>query len=262
MRLIRVEFDSSESYGVLEDDDRVHLIDGDPCGQRVASGTSVALAECRILPPVAPTKIVAVGRNYAAHVEEMGFEPGSSPSIFMKPLQTLVPADGTVVLPPRSLSSNVEHEGELAVVIGREARNVSKEDAAEYVLGFTCANDVSARDLQKRDTHITRGKGFDTFCPLGPWVETDISITDHYDVTCSVNGELRQNGSTRELIYDIPTLIEHITQWTTLAPGDIILTGSPAGTGPLQPGDQVEVSVSGVGTLRHTVVAAPEDRTG
>jgi 2-keto-4-pentenoate hydratase/2-oxohepta-3-ene-1,7-dioic acid hydratase in catechol pathway len=186
----------------------------------------------------------------------MGFELGVAPAVFMKPLQTLVPPDGTVVLPPTSLSSKVEHEGELAVVIGKRARNVKAADAAGYVLGFTCANDVSARDLQKKDTHITRGKGFDTFCPLGPWIETDVDLTAHLAVSCSVNGEERQAGSTRELIYDIPTLIEHLTEWTTLEPGDVILTGSPAGTGPLEPGDAVEVSVEGVGTLRHTVAAA------
>jgi 2-keto-4-pentenoate hydratase/2-oxohepta-3-ene-1,7-dioic acid hydratase in catechol pathway len=257
MRLVRVDYHSATHYGVLEPDGVVSLLAGNPYGADIADQVTATapLAECRLLVPVEPTKIVAIGRNYAAHAAEMNMELGGTPSVFMKPLQTLVAHEGTVELPDRALSTEVQHEGELAVVIGKSARNVPKASAAEYILGFTCANDVSARDLQRGDPQITRGKGFDTFCPLGPFVETDIALDKPYEVTCSVNGELRQTGSTTELIFDIPTLIEFLTGFTTLAPGDVILTGSPAGTGAMTPGDVVEVTVEGVGTLRHSVAA-------
>jgi 2-keto-4-pentenoate hydratase/2-oxohepta-3-ene-1,7-dioic acid hydratase in catechol pathway len=221
---------------------------------------TVPLAQCRLLPPAEPTKILGIGRNYAAHAAEMGVAPRTVPSVFLKPVQSLVPHGGNVVLPQRNLSTEVHHEGELAVVIGRRARHVKSCDAAAYVLGLTCANDVSARDIQQNDPQITRAKGFDTFCPLGPHIETDASITAHRDVTCTVNGTLRQAGNTREFLHDIPTLIEFLSAWTTLSPGDVILTGSPAGTGPMSPGDDVEVCIDGVGTLRHGVVSSPLDQ--
>lgn len=259
VRLVRVEIGSARRYGALEGS-TIALFDRSPFGGGSPSGESVTLDDCRLLPPVEPTKIIAIGRNYAAHAEEMGLTLGAVPSVFIKPLQTLVGHGDDVVLPPRRLSTEVEHEGELAVVIGRRARNVSPSELADVVFGLTCANDVSARDIQRSDPQLTRGKGFDTFCPLGPHVLTDVPLDEHLEVTCTVNGELRQRGSTRDLIFDIPTLVAHLSEWTTLMPGDVILTGSPAGTGPLRPGDRVEVEVAGVGVLEHGVEVAEEDR--
>jgi 2-keto-4-pentenoate hydratase/2-oxohepta-3-ene-1,7-dioic acid hydratase in catechol pathway len=264
MRVVRVGLRSGSApghgYGILaKDGETVALIAGLPYadGGREPTGETVRLSDVTLLVPVEPSKILAVGRNFAAHAEEMGLALGGPPSVFMKPLQTLVAEGGDVVLP--SSSAKVEHEGEIAVVIGRTARNVSKADAADYVFGFTCANDVSARDFQKGDPQITRGKGFDTFCPLGPWIETDVSLTQERGLSCTVNGELRQSGSTRDLIYDIPTMIEWLSSWTTLLPGDVVLMGSPGGTGPLLPGDKVEVEVEGVGVLTHLCVGEPAE---
>lgn len=259
MRLARVRVDGAVSYARLEDDVAV-LLGGFPEPPRVAVETGrVGLAAAELLVPVEPTKVVAIGRNYAAHAAEVGLPLGSAPSVFLKPLQCLVGDGGQVMLPPRRLSTRVEHEGELAIVIGRAARRVTAAEAHEYVLGFTCADDVTARDLQRSDPQLTRGKGFDTFCPLGPWVETAVSLDDPVEVTCTVNGELRQSGETGSLLFDLRSLIAFVSEWTTLVPGDVILTGSPAGSAVLVPGDEVEVSVSGVGVLRHTVVADPTD---
>jgi 2-keto-4-pentenoate hydratase/2-oxohepta-3-ene-1,7-dioic acid hydratase in catechol pathway len=259
MKLVRVAVGGTQRYGRLLED-KIVLLDGFPTDLRAVERATemVPVADCTLLAPVRPTKIVAIGRNYAAHIKEMGFAPASSaaPSVFIKPLQTLLDPEGTVVLPPPSVEGRPEHEGELAVVIGRRARGVAKAAADDYILGFTCADDVSARELQKSDPQITRAKGFDTFCPLGPWLETDVSATDQRDVTCTVNGELRQQGNTRDLIFDIPTLIEWLTSWTTLEAGDVILTGSPSGTGPLRDGDRVTIAVEGVGELVHYVAAA------
>jgi 2-keto-4-pentenoate hydratase/2-oxohepta-3-ene-1,7-dioic acid hydratase in catechol pathway len=258
MRVVRIDTGSTTGYGILDEDGRtVALTVGAPYDEagRVLTGETAQLSDCTLLAPVEPTKILAVGRNFAAHAEEMGFALGAAPSVFMKPLQTLIAEGGEVVLP--IASAKIEHEGEIAVVIGREARYVSKADAADYVFGLSCANDVSARDFQKGDPQITRGKGYDTFCPLGPWIETEASITAERALTCTVNGELRQSGSSVDMIYDIPTMVEWLSSWTTLLPGDVVLMGSPAGTGPLVPGDRVEVSVEGVGVLTHTCIGEP-----
>jgi 2-keto-4-pentenoate hydratase/2-oxohepta-3-ene-1,7-dioic acid hydratase in catechol pathway len=260
VRVVRVEHDGAIRYGIAHADAaQVDLLAGDPftaAGRGRVTGT-VRLDACRLLVPAEPTKILAVGRNYAAHAAEMNLELGAVPSVFMKPLQTLLPDGGQVVLPDQALSTKVQHEGELAVVIGAVARNVRKEDADDYILGYTCADDVSARDLQKGDPQITRGKGFDTFCPLGPHVETDVTVARTYEVTCTVNGQLRQKGTTDDMIFDIPAQIEFLSGFTTLVPGDVILTGSPVGTGDLVPGDDVDVSLGDVATLRHGVVAFP-----
>jgi 2-keto-4-pentenoate hydratase/2-oxohepta-3-ene-1,7-dioic acid hydratase in catechol pathway len=260
VRVVRVEYDGAIRYAIAHADSaQVDLLAGDPftAADRDQVIGTVPLDACRLLVPVEPTKILAVGRNYAAHAAEMNLELGAVPSVFIKPLQTLVPHGGQVVLPDRALSTKVQHEGELAVVIGAVARNVRKEDVGGYILGYTCADDVSARDLQKSDPQITRGKGFDTFCPLGPHVETDVTVAATYEVTCTVNGQLRQKGTTDDMIFDIPTQIEFLSAFTTLVPGDVILTGSPVGTGDLVPGDEVEVSIGGVAALRHSVVAYP-----
>ena len=258
MRLVRVDHGGTPRYGALDADSSVRLLDGDPFGEPTFSGSVTSLSASPALVPVTPTKVVAVGRNYAKHASEMGFALDANPSVFLKPLQTLLPHGGSVVLPPTSLSDHVEHEAELAVVIGRKANRVRAEDVFDHILGFTCADDVSARDLQRGDPQLTRGKGFDTFCPLGPAIETDVSAGVDHEIVCRVNGLERQRASTAEMLFSIPYLVQWISAWTTLEPGDVILTGSPAGTGPLSPGDQVEIEISGVGSLSHTVVAAPE----
>jgi 2-keto-4-pentenoate hydratase/2-oxohepta-3-ene-1,7-dioic acid hydratase in catechol pathway len=195
-----------------------------------------------------------VGRNYADHRSEMGYTHDGSPSVFMKGPSTIIGPAANIVLPPQSLSTHVEHEAELAVVIGKTARFVSAADATDYILGYTCANDVSARDLQRSDPHPTRSKGFDTFCPVGPWIETQLDLATGVRLRCSVNGDVRQDGSTAEMTYDIPFLIEYLTGFATLYPGDLILTGSPGGTKPLRHGDLVEIEIDNIGTLTNGVV--------
>ena len=204
----------------------------------------------QLLAPAAPSKIVAVGRNYADHAKELGNDTPAEPIIFLKPPTAVLSPNGTIVRPPQS--DRVDFEGELAIVIGREARNVSRADWREYVRGFTCANDVTARDLQKRDVQFTRGKSFDTFCPLGPCIETDIDPSN-VSIQTRVNGQIKQNGKTSDMVFACDVLIEFITGVMTLLPGDVILTGTPAGVGPLQSGDTVEVEIAGIGTLRNVV---------
>jgi 2-keto-4-pentenoate hydratase/2-oxohepta-3-ene-1,7-dioic acid hydratase in catechol pathway len=256
VRIVRVDHGYGHGrYGLLDDDhSTVRLLTGHPFAELDLTGETTTLAESRPLVPVTPSKVLAVGRNYAQHATEMGLPLGEQPSVFLKPPQSLLAHGHDVVLPPRDLSGHVEHEAELAVVIGRAARNVKAADAFDHILGFTCADDVSARDLQRGDPQLTRGKGFDTFCPLGLAIDTDVSADRDYEITCSVNGVQRQRASTAELIFPIPFLIEWLSAWTTLVPGDVVLTGSPAGTGPLQPGDQVEIAVTGVASLHHGVV--------
>jgi 2-keto-4-pentenoate hydratase/2-oxohepta-3-ene-1,7-dioic acid hydratase in catechol pathway len=203
-----------------------------------------------LLPPSTPTKIVCVGRNYAEHAKEFGNEAPTEPMLFLKPPSALLAPNGTIVRP--AVSQRVDFEGELAIVIGREAKNVRAADWRDYVRGFACANDVTARDLQKRDGQFTRGKGFDTFCPLGPCLEDDLDVAD-VRVMTRVNGELRQDGRTSQMMFPPPFLLEFITAIMTLVPGDVILTGTPSGVGPLSAGETVEVEIEGIGTLRNAV---------
>ena len=207
-------------------------------------------ANAELLPPTAPTKIVAVGRNYAEHAKELGNEPPSEPIIFLKPPSALLGPNATIVRPPQS--ERVDFEGELAIVVGKRARNVKANRWRDFVLGFTCANDVTARDLQKKDVQFTRGKSFDTFCPIGPCIETELDPAD-LALRTRVNGDVRQNGRTSMMVFPCPVLFEFITAIMTLEPGDVILTGTPAGVGPLAPGDTVEVDIEGIGMLRNHV---------
>jgi 2-keto-4-pentenoate hydratase/2-oxohepta-3-ene-1,7-dioic acid hydratase in catechol pathway len=193
---------------------------------------------------------VAVGRNYADHAKELGNEAPSEPIIFLKPPSALLAHEGKIVRPPQS--QRVDFEGELAMVIAKRARNVKADRWRDFVRGFTCANDVTARDIQKKDVQFTRGKGFDTFCPLGPHIETELDPADLSLVT-RVNGEVKQNGRTSMMIFPCAFIVEFITSVMTLEPGDVILTGTPAGVGPLQSGDTVEVEIQGIGTLRNHV---------
>jgi 2-keto-4-pentenoate hydratase/2-oxohepta-3-ene-1,7-dioic acid hydratase in catechol pathway len=211
------------------------------------TGERVPLDEGALLCPVAPSKIVCIGRNYAAHAKELGNEVPSEPLLFLKPPSALLDPGGTVRLPPES--ARVEHEAELTVVLGRRAKNVAREDALQYVFGYTCACDVTARDLQKKDVQFTRAKGFDTFCPIGPWIETELDPA-HARVRCVVSGQTRQDGTTEHMIFDVPTLVAYVSRMMTLEPGDVILTGTPEGVGPLAAGDSLDVEVTGVGTLK------------
>ena len=206
----------------------------------------------RLLAPVLPSKVVCIGKNYADHAAEMGAEAPASPVVFLKP-STSVVGPGEAVRLPRD-SERVDHEAELGVVIGRLCRDVPRERALDVVLGWTCANDVTARDHQQADGQWTRGKSHDTFCPIGPWVETDLDVRD-LGVQCRVDGELRQDGRTAQLLHDVPRVIAWITGFMTLLPGDVILTGTPAGVGPLDGRVTVDVVVEGIGTLSNPVVA-------
>ena len=207
--------------------------------------------EVKLLAAAAPSKVVCVGRNYAEHAAEMGNEVPKSPLLFLKAPSAIIAGGDSIVIP--SQSSQVEHEGELAIVIGRTAKNISDgEDALKYVLGYTCLNDVTARDVQRADVQFTRGKSFDTFCPIGPFVETELDVSD-VRVTCSVNGEIRQDGRTSQMVFPIEFLVRYISRQMTLMPGDVIATGTPSGVSKLEPGDVCEVTVEGVGTLRNPV---------
>ena len=215
-----------------------------------STGDKILLSAANLLPPVLPSKIVCVGRNYAEHARELGNEAPAEPIIFLKPPSALLPPNGTIVRPPQS--QRVDHEGELVIVFGAEARNVARERWRDVVLGFTCANDVTARDLQKKDVQFTRGKSFDTFCPLGPCIETELDPS-HLAISTRVNSATRQDGNTSQMVFDCGFLIEFVTSVMTMLPGDVILTGTPAGVGPLVAGDVVEVTVEGIGTLRNVV---------
>jgi 2-keto-4-pentenoate hydratase/2-oxohepta-3-ene-1,7-dioic acid hydratase in catechol pathway len=216
---------------------------------RIAESTTVP-DDATLLPPVTPTKIVCVGRNYADHAKELGNEPPSEPILFLKPPSALLAPGGTIVRP--RASQLVHHEAELAIVVGREAKDVKAEDWRDYVRGFACANDVTARDLQRKDVQFTRGKGFDTFCPIGPCIETDLDPSD-LRITARLNGEVRQDGRTSQMIFSCGVLFAFITGIMTLLPGDVILTGTPAGVGALEAGDVMEVEIEGIGVLRNDV---------
>jgi 2-keto-4-pentenoate hydratase/2-oxohepta-3-ene-1,7-dioic acid hydratase in catechol pathway len=208
-------------------------------------------AEARLLAPVFPTKVLAVGRNYVAHAEETASEVPEAPVIFIKPATSVIGPGVPVVYPPDS--HDVQHEAELAVVIGTVARNVKAEDVQSVILGYTVGNDVTARDLQRKDGQWARGKGFDTFCPLGPAIETELDPLEGLHIECRVNGEVRQSGSTADMVFGVAELIEFITRVMTLLPGDVILTGTPAGISSVVPGDTMEVEIEGIGVLMNPV---------
>jgi 2-keto-4-pentenoate hydratase/2-oxohepta-3-ene-1,7-dioic acid hydratase in catechol pathway len=207
-----------------------------------------------LLAPVLPTKVICVGKNYQDHADEMGGDLPDEPLIFMKPATSVIGTNANVVHP--RISSEVHHEAELAVVISRPARHVMAEDASRYIFGYTAANDVTARDLQRKDGQWTRAKGFDTFCPLGPAIETELDPLERLAVICRVNGEVRQAGFTSDMVFGVAEIIAFVTAFTTLLPGDVILTGTPSGVGQVVPGDLMEVEVDGVGILANRVVAA------
>ncbi|MGD0482312.1 MAG: fumarylacetoacetate hydrolase family protein [Terracidiphilus sp.] len=215
---------------------------------------AIPMSAAELLPPVTPSKIICVGRNYREHVKELGNEMPAEPLLFFKPPSSLERPGGVVVLP--AVSERVDFEGELALVIGRRTRNLKPDDDWREVLrGFTLANDISARDLQKKDVQWARAKGFDTFCPVGPVVSDELDLDVGVTIETRVNGELRQQASTHDFIFSVPLLLRYISAAFTLEPGDLILTGTPSGVGPLKPGDRVEVSIAGLGVLANTVEA-------
>jgi 2-keto-4-pentenoate hydratase/2-oxohepta-3-ene-1,7-dioic acid hydratase in catechol pathway len=218
-------------------------------------GDALGVDELKLLPPVVPSKIICVGRNYAEHAAELGNQVPLEPLIFLKPPSSLIGPDEPIVYP--AISERVDHEGELAVVIGQRARNLSEAEALAVVYGYTLANDVTARDLQKSDGQWTRGKGFDTFCPVGPWIDTTFDPANR-QVRCLVNDEVRQDGNTALMIYSLPRVLAHVSRFMTLEPGDLLLTGTPAGVGPLRPGDVVTVEIEGLGRLANPVISEEE----
>ncbi|MCW2883497.1 MAG: 5-carboxymethyl-2-hydroxymuconateDelta-isomerase [Streptosporangiaceae bacterium] len=253
MRIVRFASDGEVSFGVIDDEESISAISAHPFGEIKLTGIRYPLADVRLLAPMLPSKVIAVGKNYADHAREMGGEPPAEPLIFMKP-STAVIGPAEAIAYPEKLSSRVDYEGELAIVIGRLCREVPAARAADVIFGYTCANDVTARDLQKRDVQYTRAKGFDTFCPLGPWITTDVDPSD-LRIQTSLNGQVRQDSRTSKMIHSIPTLIEYISQVMTLLPGDVILTGTPEGVGPMEVGDEVSVTIESVGTLSNRVLA-------
>jgi len=250
MQIIRFKAAGKTRYGVLEGAAAVEY-SGTPWSVFRRGRRRYALSQCVLLAPVLPSKIVAVGLNYRDHAAEMGLPIPDEPRLFLKPPTALVGPDDPIVYPPQS--SHVEHEAELAVVMKRRCRSVPAARVREYVLGYTCLNDVTARDVQARDRLPTRAKAFDTFCPIGPAIATDID-PNAVVVEAYVNGVLRQSSSTKELIFPVEELVARVAEVMTLLPGDVIATGTPPGVGPLLPGDRVEVRIEGIGSLRNTVV--------
>lgn len=252
MRIIRYLAKGSQAVFGWVNNDMVGPIEGSVFEAFRRESANLPLADLDLLPPVVPSKIICVGRNYAAHAQEHEVEVPEVPLLFLKPPSSVIGPGETIYLPPQS--QRVEHEAELAVVIGKRSRWLDIEGAKDVILGYTIANDVTARDLQRRDGQWTRGKGFDTFCPIGPWVETELDPADAV-ITCAVNGELRQMGSTRDMVFSVRQLVAYASSVMTLEPGDLLLTGTPAGVGVLNDGDELLTSIEGIGELRNTVKA-------
>jgi 2-keto-4-pentenoate hydratase/2-oxohepta-3-ene-1,7-dioic acid hydratase in catechol pathway len=253
MRIVRFELSGRTGYGILEGE-RISVLWGAPYDGGLANTTGevMSLPEVTLLAPCEPTKIVALGLNYRDHAEEFGHPIPEEPLIFMKPSTAVIGPDEDIVYP--AMSRRVDYEAELAVVVGKTARHIEAADFRDYVLGYTCINDVTARDLQKKDGQFTRSKSFDTFAPLGPWIETEMADPDNLTVEAFLNGERRQHSSTRNLVFPVGALVAFISRIMTLLPGDVIATGTPSGIGPMAPGDVVEIRVEGIGALRNRVV--------
>lgn len=264
MRIVRFTAGEDPQYGVLTGDVDQHGIPDEDCvivalqGDPLYVGlhltqTEHKLDDVRLLAPVLPrSKVIGIGRNYAAHAKEMGTDVPDQPLMFMKPNTSVIGPNDPIHYPRQS--QEVHYEGELAVVIGRICKDVPAEKAADVIHGYTVANDVTARDLQRNDGQFTRAKGFDSFCPIGPWIETELDVSD-LKVQTYLNGDLKQDGSTKDMIFDVPALVAHVSSVMTLLPGDIILTGTPEGVGPMEPGDEVEIFVAGIGSLTNKVAA-------
>ena len=254
MKIVRFRTQDSEviRYGLWRED-HVRVIVATPFeGMIVGTSERYDIEDVVILSPCTPTKVVAVGLNFRDHAKEMNMALPEEPLIFLKPPSSVIGHGDEIVLP--EMSNQVEHEAELGVVIGTKAKNVHAEDAQRYILGYTCLNDVTARDLQRKDGQFTRAKGFDTFCPIGPWIETEIDPSD-LAVECLVNGDVKQASRTSQFIHDVNELVSFISSVMTLEPGDVIATGTPKGVSKLSPGDEVTVRIEGIGDLTNKVVS-------
>lgn len=255
MKILRYSAGGETHFGILEDDSTVRQLAGSPFDNLDTTDQTAPLDQVEVLAPLEAPRVIGVGLNYAAHAAESGKEPPPVPMLFMKPSTGVIGPEKAIVYP--SQGQEVHYEGELAVLIGKPARRVSETDALDYVLGYTCGNDVSERVIQSDEMSrgaMLLGKGFDTFCPLGPCIATELDPTD-LQLTARLNGEEKQNTSTSDLIFSVAQLISYISQVKTLLPGDVIMTGTPSGVGPIAPGDVVEVEISGIGILRNPVVA-------
>jgi 2-keto-4-pentenoate hydratase/2-oxohepta-3-ene-1,7-dioic acid hydratase in catechol pathway len=243
-------------YGILEEDNQISVITGDPIYQGIQkTAAKLPLTQVRLLAPVIPrSKIVCIGKNYADHAAEMGGVVPDEPIIFIKPNTTVIGPSDTIVWP--EMAPTIDYEGELAIVIGRVCKEVPVERANDVIFGYTMANDVTSRELQKRDGQWTRAKGFDTFCPLGPWIETDF-VPGNQRITTTVNGEIKQDGLLSQMIFKVPEIINFVTSVMTLLPGDVIITGTPAGIGPMPEKSSVAISIEGLGQLTNKVSARP-----
>ncbi len=254
MRIARFTTGDDPAYGLVDGaGEKIAEITGDPLYTKIElTGQVYAVSDVRLLAPVIPrSKVVGVGRNYADHARELGNEVPAEPLLFLIPNTAVIGPGDPVVMPPQS--QDVHYEGELAVVIGRVCKDVLPEDVAKVVFGYTVANDVTARDLQRSDGQWARAKGFDTFCPLGPWIETDLDVAD-LRLTTTLDEEVVQDGTTADMVHGVATLVAHVSAAFTLLPGDVILTGTPAGVGPVRPGQRVEVRIEGIGSLSNPFV--------
>jgi 2-keto-4-pentenoate hydratase/2-oxohepta-3-ene-1,7-dioic acid hydratase in catechol pathway len=249
MRVVRFLHRDQEHFGALEGD-AVRVFDGNPIAGAKLGGFVVALSDCKLLAPVQPSKAICIGMNYAAHAAEISQSVPDEPLMFFKPISAIIGTGEQIVLPHQS--NKVELEAELTVVIGKTAKNISVDEVAEHIFGYTIANDVTARDLQFSDLQWARSKGFDTFCPLGPWIETEYSASNKR-VSSRINGEVRQSATTNDMTFDVHKLVSYVSENVTLFPGDIILTGSPAGISRITRGDFVECEIEGIGVLSNPV---------
>lgn len=249
VRIARIAHPQGVAFVAVHGEEAAEIAEH-PFGTPTFTGRKWPLADVRLLAPILPTKIIGIGRNYADHAAEMGNEVPAEPLVFLKPNTSVIGPNVEIKIP--AASERVDFEGELAVIIGQPCRDVSKAKAMSVVMGYTIANDVTARDLQKKDVQFTRAKGFDTFCPMGPFIETEFDPSDVRVVT-EVDGEVKQDGRTSLMVHDIPSLIEYVSGVMTLLPGDVILTGTPAGVGPIRAGQTVSVTVDGLGTLTNPV---------
>ncbi len=252
MRLVRFRHGDRIATGAITEGDTIQVLAGTFFEDPLPTGDVIDLGDVLLLAPILPSKVVCVGKNYAAHAAEFDSDVPEEPLLFLKPSTAVIGPNDPIRLLP--ISRRIDYEGELAVVMGRLARNVRAEDASRYILGFTCANDVTLRSLQRPDDQWTRAKGFDGSCPLGPWIDTDVDPTGD-TLETRLNGEVVQRGTTEDMVFGVATLIEYITTFMTLLPGDVLLTGTPEGVGPIAAGDVVEVEVEGLGTLANPVVA-------
>lgn len=250
MKYIRFLHEGSIQFGILEEE-KISVLDRsflDKDSQ--TTGETLKLSDVQLLAPVDPSKVVCIGLNYSKHIEEFGNKQPEEPIIFIKPSTAVIGPEGEIIYP--TISRQVDHEAELAVVIGKTAKDVPEEKAFDYIFGYTCGNDVTARDLQRKDGQWTRGKGFDTFCPIGPWIVTHLDPS-HLEIRALLNGKIKQSSNTRYFLNPIAKLIHFISQVMTLLPGDIIMTGTPEGVGPMESGDEIVVQIEGIGELRNRI---------